>query len=202
MPAAIDLVGQRFGLLTVLAATRKHYSDRRGMIRAWECACDCGGSLVVFTGSLRSGGTRSCGCRKRAVLGESTTRHGMAHTRTYRIYRAMLTRCYNPNTASYRNHGARGIKVCERWRSFENFLTDMGEAPAGHSIDRWPDNDGNYEPGNCRWATPKEQGRNTRVNRMIEHKGEVLCLAVWAERLGVTSDVLWKRLKRHGSIEI
>lgn len=196
MGAPVCLIGQRFGLLKVVRVARK------GRLRAWMCACDCGRESVVTTGALRSGNTKSCGCRKQQVLGESTTTHGLAGTREYRIWRAMRTRCNNRKSKAYPRYGGRGIAVCARWDTFANFLADMGPAPPGTSLDRWPDNDGNYEPSNCRWATPKEQARNMRVNRMIEHEGETLCLAAWAERLGTTSDVLWKRLSRHGRIEI
>lgn len=126
--------------------------------------------------------------------------HGYCGTRTYRIWKAMRTRCNNPRVRAYPRYGGRGIKVCPRWDSFSAFLADMGEAPEGMSLDRWPDKSGNYEPGNCRWATPKEQARNMRVNRLIEHDGETLCLSEWAERFGTTSDVLWKRLRRKGTI--
>lgn len=188
MPASIDLVGQRFGLLTV-----ERVEPLRGR-RAWRCRCDCGGSVVVATGALRSGNSKSCGCRKRSVLGESTITHGGCGTPTYGSWKAMHSRC-----RSHPRYVGR-IKVCARWDSFENFLADMGERPKGTSLDRWPDNHGNYEPGNCRWATPIEQGRNTRQNRVIEHEGETLTLSAWAERLGVKSDVLWKRLKKKGSL--
>lgn len=111
----------------------------------------------------------------------------------------MRTRCNNPNTRAYQNYGGRGIQVCAAWGSFTQFLADMGEAPEGLSIER-VENDKGYEPGNCRWATPKQQARNTRANRLIKHNGETLCLSEWAERLGTTADVLWKRLERKGSI--
>lgn len=126
-------------------------------------------------------------------------RHGSCGTRTYRIWKAMRTRCNNPNSPAFSRYGGRGIKVCSRWDSFSAFLADMGEAPEGLSIER-KNNDRGYEPENCRWATPKEQARNMRVNRLIEHDGETLCLSEWAERLGTTADVLWKRLRRKGTI--
>lgn len=129
-------------------------------------------------------------------------KHGWSKTRTHRIWRAMRSRCTNPNLDAYPRYGGAGVKVDPRWDSFLAFLADMGPAPEGMTLDRYPDQAGDYTPSNCRWATPKEQARNMRVNRMIEHEGETLCLAAWAERLGTTSDVLWKRLNRHGRIEI
>lgn len=126
--------------------------------------------------------------------------HGYCGTRTYRIWKAMRNRCNNPNAHRFHRYGGRGVRVDPRWDSFSAFLADMGEAPEGKSLDRWPDRDGDYRVDNCRWATPQEQGRNTSQNRMVTHDGETLGLSVWAERLGVTTSTLWKRLHRHGSI--
>lgn len=124
----------------------------------------------------------------------------LSRTSTYRIWIAMRSRCNNPKTANYDKYGGRGIKVCERWdNSFAHFLADMGERPPGLSIER-EDNDGNYKPGNCRWATRSEQGRNMRRNRMVTHNGETLCMAAWAERLGIRWDTLYRRIKAKGSI--
>jgi len=111
----------------------------------------------------------------------------------------MIKRCTNPNTKGYSNYGGRGIKVCERWlHSFENFLADMGPKPSpAHSIDRYPDNNGNYEPKNCRWATRTEQSFNKRTNRLIQHNGETLPLSVWAGRTGMKRETIADRLA-HG----
>ena len=112
--------------------------------------------------------------------------HGCTGTPTYRAWQDMIQRCYNPRRTRYPMYGGRGITVCQRWReSFEAFLKDMGTSPSPrHSIDRI-DNNGNYEPGNLRWATAKEQSRNQRRNRVLTYQGETLCIAEWAERLGV-----------------
>jgi hypothetical protein len=156
MPNAVDIAGERFGSLVAVEPT---YVGGR---RVWKCVCDCGDISFVDVGKLRIGNTKSCGCRKRSVLGESTTVHGGHGTRTYRIWKAMRVRCRNPNFKQYKDYGGRGITVCERWDSYENFLADMGEVPEGLTIDRI-DNDGNYEPGNCRWITRKEQNMNKRA---------------------------------------
>lgn len=118
--------------------------------------------------------------------------------REYRIWKLMRGRCANPKTPHWHRYGGRGITVCDRWRdSFANFLADMGRAPTPrHTIDRFPDPDGNYEPDNCRWATRRQQARNTSTNRMVAWRGESLCLAEWAERLEVTPRALALRLRR------
>lgn len=122
---------------------------------------------------------------------------GKTSSRTYQAWRSMKKRCYQPKNAAFAYHGARGIAVCERWRdNFRNFLEDMGECPEGHSLDRYPDNDGNYEPGNCRWATPKEQGRNKRNNTMLVAFGRSQPLSAWAEEFGIGPTNISGRIKR------
>jgi hypothetical protein len=116
----------------------------------------------------------------------------------YYIWQAMIRRCECPEATGYGNYGGRGIKVCERWRkSFANFTTDMGPRPsAKHSLDRYPDQNGDYEPGNCRWATVKEQQNNKRTNRLLSHNGRTQTMAQWAEEIGITIYALSERLKR------
>lgn len=153
---AVDLTGQRFGDLVVL--TYAGYYHKTSSI-LWLCQCDCGERNVVRTSSLRHGKSKSCGCG----MGWSF-KHGHSKTRTYNSYMAMLRRCYETKCRSYQDYGARGITVCARWRGphgFENFLADLGERPRGKTIDR-KNVDGNYEPGNCRWATNKMQANNKR----------------------------------------
>ncbi len=126
--------------------------------------------------------------------------HGMSKTTTYTIWKAIHQRCSNPNNDNYSRYGARGIAVCARWCSFENFLSDMGERPVGMSIER-EDNDKGYEPGNCRWATPLEQSRNRRDNRMITYQGVTLCVTDWAVRQGLPGQCLRHRLKKGWSLD-
>ena len=160
-----DISTQRFGRLTVLRYVR---SDKRGEAM-WKCRCDCGKVVLALGGNLRSGHTQSCGCwmRQRAaaaqyVHGESRSRiSNRKRTSEYQRWHSMRKRCLNPNCKAYKNYGGRGIKVCKRWKHYPNFLADMGRCPSGKSLDRI-NNDGNYTPANCRWATQKQQVHNRR----------------------------------------
>lgn len=120
-------------------------------------------------------------------------RHGLSDTRIHRCWMSMRGRCERPTDSAYANYGGRGIKVCERWQTFENFLEDMGPMPDGMEIDRI-DVNGDYEPGNCRWATPYQQNRNRRNNRLIEFNGRVMCLTDWAQELGIKKECLHRRI--------
>ena len=183
----IDLTGKRFGRLVVSFWCGK---NKWGHVR-WLCKCDCGSKILVTSSHLSSGNTKSCGC----LLKDFKVTHGMTSSDTYTTWEKMKGRCKNPNDDRYKDYGGRGIEVCEKWDKFEGFLEDMGERPAGTTIDR-VDNDGNYEKKNCIWATPKEQGRNTRSNRMIRYRGEVKCVSAWAESLGMNHSTLRKRIDR------
>jgi hypothetical protein len=161
--------GLRFGALTVIARLAAINGRRR-----LECRCDCGRTVVVSSGHLNAGSVQSCGCvrRQRASmrLARQNYRHGCAsrvhESPTYAVWKHMIQRCTNPNVLKWKYWGGRGITVCERWRDFCNFLADMGERPAGLTLDRI-NNDGNYEPGNCRWTTYAEQNRNQRPRRSV-----------------------------------
>lgn len=159
-PRTINVIGQRFGALIVTAMLPKAQI---------LCDCDCGTkNFQTESWSVRHGLTRSCGCRRQRVMSSLRYRHGesnnMILTPEYRAWCNMITRCYNPKSTHYKYWGGRGITICPRWReSYENFLADLGRKPSRrHSIDRWPNPDGNYEPGNVRWATPSQQRQNQR----------------------------------------
>lgn len=156
-----DLTGQKFGRLTIISSTNK----RSGRHVIWKCKCGCGNECLISSSSLQNNLSRSCGCLQRELIAKQSTTHGMSDTQIYNIWKRMLQRCENPNYREFKYWGGRGIKVCERWHSFENFYEDVGNSPEGLTLDRWPDNDGNYEPNNFRWATHKEQANNKRDSK-------------------------------------
>lgn len=182
-----EMAGRRVGQLTVLE--RAGSSAQRQAL--WLCICSCGNKTTVPGFRLRDGTTGSCGCAR--------VPHG--HTRdhkpspTYRSWTAMWGRCTQPTVNGYENYGGRGIKVCARWEGFERFLADMGERPPGTTLDRIDEN-GNYEPGNCRWATAVEQQNNKRSNHTLTVNGETLTVSQWARRTGIGKTTLHERLRR------
>jgi hypothetical protein len=162
----LDLTGERFGKLVAIKKLPTPAHLKKAAVSIWRCRCDCGNTITARMGNLRNGHTTSCGCARRERCGLHSLRHGHTSgrtaTRTFRSWSHAKARCFTKTDAKYPDYGGRGITMCDAWRSdFMNFLRDMGECPEGHSIDRI-NNDGNYEPGNCRWATPLEQARNKR----------------------------------------
>jgi hypothetical protein len=166
----------------------------KGPRRFWLCRCICGIEKTVAESDLKMGKSRSCGCRRQIRI-----KHGLTHTRTHRIWRAMRTRCTNANAPQYRRYGGRGITICERWDVFANFYADMGPAQDGMSIDRINPN-GNYEPGNCRWATNKQQSRNKRPenHRLLTFNGRTQCLTAWCDELQLSSSAVEQRIDKLG----
>lgn len=188
--------GDRVGRLTILDFERR----KNGRVYAL-CLCDCGNRKWIRNYALGVY-TNSCGCLQQEVRSEVHTKHGYKHRTEYNIWCGIKLRTLNPNNPAYKDYGGRGIKVCDRWKdSFENFLADMGERPTKeHSIDRI-DNNGDYTPENCRWATRKEQGCNKRTNVLLAYNGEVHPISEWARLLGVTYATIYKRYWRGKSIE-
>ena len=178
MPTAKNMVGDRFVRLTVVS-----FAGAKSGNAQWNCLCDCGNGVTVSRPNLLSGNTQSCGCLNSTLASDrrSTHRHtagkssGKRPSRTYAIWAGILFRCRH-----HKNYAGRGITVCDRWHSFENFLGDMGEAQSGRSIDRINNNLG-YSPDNCRWSSPTTQSRNRRSSRVITYSGVSMTLAAWAE---------------------
>jgi hypothetical protein len=193
----IDITNQRFGRLTAL-----QYHKYSGSASLWECICDCGRTSYVDQYALRKGTITSCGCWRNEKSRARAITHGKSKTRLYTNWSAMVRRCSSPSSKSFQWYGARGITVCDRWReSFENFLADMGPPPSeSHTLDRI-DNDGNYEPSNCRWATAGEQNRNSRRTRLVTINGKTQCLKDWANEVGIHYVSLMTRLKKGWSVE-
>lgn len=191
----LDLVGQRFGKLVVIkrAGSDKHWKT------LWECQCDCGSPPLIVVGSnLTKGNSKSCGCTKREHMSKLRATHRMFGSPEYNCWHSMLSRCRNPKDRAWHNYGGRGITVCERWLEFENFYADMGPRPSPeHSIDRI-NNNGNYEPGNCRWATRQEQNVNRRTTHM--HEGKTI--KEWAAELNTPYRTVLARYKKHGRVLI
>ena len=167
--------------------------SRMNKVWVWSAKCDCGNNTLVRVNHLSNGHTISCGCIQFA--------HRMCGTAEYRTWTAIHQRCENATLPKFKNYGGRGIKVCDRWRTFTPFFQDMGLRPsAAHSIDRI-DNNGNYCPENCRWATATQQQRNRRTNHLVEFKEDVKPLIQWCEELGLKYDPTLLRLRKGWSAE-
>jgi hypothetical protein len=188
MGAAIDITGNKYGKLTAI----KYLYSNQTKKRIWQFICDCGNIIERHNGDVKTGGIKSCGCLKNRGIDPKRERP------EYGVWRDMIQRCTNINNANFKYYGKKGITVCDPWRkSYKSFLLDMGERPSKkYSIDRI-DVKGNYEPGNCRWATRYVQDRNRRNNRILTFKGESLPMIDWCKRLKVKSQTLRCYLKRH-----
>jgi hypothetical protein len=191
------MTGQRFDRLVVDKYIR---SDGPGFGAVWQCNCDCGNIWIGLGRRLRIGETKSCGCldKERRII------HGMKYTPTYGSWSSMMTRCYNSNTDSYKNYGARGITVCRRWRvgknnksGFECFYEDMGKRPKNTTLGR-KDNNVKYKPSNCEWQMSEPQANNRRNTIFIELNGRQTPLAIVARRLNMTYHKLYYRVIKCG----
>lgn len=194
MAKFIDLTGQRFGRLTVVSLVGRHADGRQFL---WKCVCDCGNEHYVGGGVLKMGRCKSCGCLRRDVSKIKATKHGMSNSRIYRIWSGMRRRCNDKNDKDFKNYGGRGIKVCDEWNNdsgkFIKWALENGYKDT-LTLDRINVNDG-YKPSNCRWATAKEQGNNTRFNTRLTVDGITHTVSEWADILNTYHELLLERKK-------
>lgn len=204
----VIIPGQRFGKLIVIGYSHsKTHIGKNNRKRAYDyylCQCDCGNTKIVLRDRLISKiPPKSCGCISKEFLRSFNLSHGKSNTRLFRIWAHIKDRCFNENNDAYKNYGGRGISMCLEWKndfmSFYNWAKENGYNN-NLTIDR-KDNNGNYEPKNCRWITVKEQHRNTRRNKFLIYNGEKHCISEWAEILGLRKDTILSRLKNGWSIE-
>jgi hypothetical protein len=194
-------IGDRSHRLEVIGHAEPEFSTDGIRHYRVEVRCDCGTTKIVREHTIKYATAISCGCfflelDRKAIPTRSLT-HGKSKTRTWAIWCRMRNRCFNSRSPDFYLYGGRGITVCSRWLEFENFLSDMGEAPAGLSIDRINHN-GNYEPGNCRWATPMQQGQNKRNNKTVILDGQRITVSEACRRLMVSPSTLYQYKKYHG----
>ena len=192
---AADLSGKRFGRLTVCNRAENAVEPSGKQVVMWHCKCDCGKAITVSGHSLKKGNTKSCGCYQKERASASMRKHGKYRDRLYTIWRDMKSRCQNENFTAYKHYGGRGIKVCDEWQTFEPFYEwAMANGYKDTlTIDR-KENEGNYEPSNCRWATVKQQSNNRRSNHYITHDGKTMSLTDWAEEKGLRRRTLYNRI--------
>ncbi len=185
----LDLTGKRFGQLVAV----RRIENRPGYGQArWLFLCDCGEETRQFGYSVVHQGVVSCGCWRRAL--RARLKHGKTGSREFNSWTAMRQRCLNPSCRQFEHYGGRGITICEEWGDFQRFLDDMGPRPDGLSLERIRNNEG-YYPGNCCWASRKDQVRNRRTTVFYEHAGSRQPLQAWAESIGVAYQTLWHRYK-------
>lgn len=187
-----DHSGKKFGRWSVVS-----FAGRFKRKATWNCRCDCGTERLITSTALVSGQSSSCGCYRAEVAARRAKKHGLSGNPLLCVWHSMISRCHKPGSSGYEGYGARGISVCDRWRnSVQAFIDDMGPRPTNkHSIDRI-DNNGNYEPTNCRWATNREQSLNSTRPRMVTIDGETRCLKEWCSVLGICYFNLFKRIRK------
>lgn len=184
------MAGDRFGRWVLIEPASPAQNGKK----RWLARCDCGVTRPVVVAAMKSRISASCGC----VRAVSRRTHGMSKSKSYQAYATMISRCENPRFPKFKSYGARGIKVCQRWRhDFAAFMADMGERPEGMTLDRI-DNDGDYEPSNCRWATLLEQSINKRNTVRLTHNGKTMSLVEWSSITGIPYGTIRQRIYRYG----
>lgn len=197
-----NLTGLKFGRLLVLSLAGKQIQKNGLNVFYWDVECDCGSVSKVRSQSLSGGFTASCGCLQREVAlsyeGEKT--HGLTGSKEYQTWSNMIQRCTNPKHSGFKNYGGRGIRVCERWKRFENFFIDMGPKPKPENQIGRRNNNLGYQPDNCVWENRNQQMRNMRRNRLVTFEGVTLCCAEWDEKMKFRPGTVSCRLHRGWSI--
>lgn len=175
--------GERFFDFTVLSRSHKEGHN-------WQylCACDCGKEFYALGSNIRTGNTKSCGCRRKSL-------DGLSNTGAHQSWSGMISRCYNEKVSSYKDYGMKGIRVCERWKDYRNFLSDMGDRPEGMTIER-VDFRADYSPDNCKWATRVEQANNKSNNVFLEYHGESRTIAEWSRHLGISYSKIYSMYRK------
>lgn len=198
MPKTQDITGQKYHNLTAV----RRVENINGRV-SWEFRCDCGNIVILNKDRVVRGNDHSCGCKKRRQCGELCHTHGMTDTPLYYIWKGMKQRCYNPKVSNYHNYGGRGISVCDEWlddfQAFYDWAILHGYEP-GLSIDRI-DNNGDYSPSNCQWATRTEQSNNTRTNKQLTYDGKTQSISQWARELNIGDGTLRTRLNLGWDVE-
>ena len=189
-------VGSRFGKLVT---TRKIRKDSRGRWY-WQCSCDCGGKKRVRSDALLSRKITQCATCTVTQAAEQRKKHGLSEHHLYDTWKNMMDRCYTPTHRSYPHYGERGIQVQTYWHDVRNFIDDMAPRPDGHTLDRI-DNDGDYGPDNCRWATKEQQANNTTMNHNLTHRGATRTIAQWSRIMGLLESTIRERINAGWTVE-
>lgn len=194
MSTLIDITGKKYGMLTVI---RRAENAPKGISR-WECKCDCGNIIIVRGGNLKNGNVKSCGCLK-SIFNKSRSAHGMSNTRLYQTWINMKARCYRKTHPAYKNYGARGIKVCDKWRnSFKTFAEwSLANGYTDDLTIERIDNDRDYEPDNCKWICFGEQAENRRTNLNITYHNETHNLSEWCKLFNMDYNLVYNRIHKN-----
>lgn len=187
-----NLISQVFGRLTVISEAPRQGERQRV---AWNCICICGSLKTALSSNLLSGNVQSCGCLVKDGTLKGNYKHGLHGSPLYNIWKNMLDRCENENCSQYKWYGARGISVCDEWHDLEKFISDMGIRPHGFQIDR-NDNNGNYNPENCRWSSRQTQCNNRRTNTFLTCQGETHTVSEWSRLTGIGQSTILNRINR------
>jgi len=195
MPKLIDLTGKKFGRWTVISRSKNNTNAGQPK---WDCVCECGTNREITGGTLRSGNSKSCSCLQKEVVSTLNSTHKLSQHPLHKTWNSMHYRCVNPKSNRYKNYGGRGISVCPQWSSLQQFIDDMGEKPTSlHTLDR-KDNDKNYSPRNCHWATPKEQSRNKTSTALITIGSVTKCQVDWCKLYNRDPNTFRNRVNRFG----